>query len=342
MTERVSLIINEKRFEAWEDININLSLDSIDSFSFSTPMEADKPEFRENFAPLSYASAVVRLNDEPLLNGVLVNKETSLSGKSLPLGGYSRPGVLGDLPVPYDKYPLEFKSQTLAQIAGTLAGYYGVKALFSSPAGSPFAEGVSPEPGEKILDFLIKLAHKRNLLLTNTREGELNFFTPLKSVNITPLRQGDIPLRDARINFNEQEIYSSVTGLGAAEFGRDPESFTESIPALSAINRPFVYTVTDAKGADLQKTVKFKAGRLFANAIKISASVLGWRQLNDKIWTPGDFVALYAPNNFFYTETKLLIRNVSLAKTGSEENAELDLVFPGVYSGELPKKFPWD
>jgi len=341
MSEKVSVLVGGKRFEAWEDININLSLDSIDTFSFGTAMIADNPEFRERFRPFNYASTEIRLNDETVLSGFLVNKSTSLNDKNLGLGGYSKPGVLKDLPVPPDKYPLELTNQTLPQIAGTLAGYYGIKALFSSPAGGPFAEGVSPEPSEKVLEFLIKLAQKREMLVSNTVAGDLDFFIPGKSDSINPLRQGELPLLDVQAEYTEQEMFSSVTGLGSADWGRDPESFTFPIPALKSVNRPFVYTVSDAKGSELQKAVQFKAGRVFAAAVSLSASVIGWRGLNGKIWAPGDFVSLHAPNNFIYNETKLLIRTVGLRKTSSDDTANLGLTFPGVFSGELPTKMPW-
>jgi len=341
MTEKVSLKINGKNFQKWGQINLNLSLDSIDTFDFTTPMNVENIDFRGTFQPATYRSVEVLLNDEVVLTGVLNNKKTSLSSKDLSLGGYSLPGVLNDLPVPPDQYPLEFNNQTLAQIAVEMGSYYGVKAQFSHSPGAPFSESVSPEPAEKILAFLIKLAHKRSLLISNDARGKMLFFKPGKKAGITSLKQGELPLLDVQVDYDEQQLYDSVTGFGAVIIGRDPEKFTVPLRALSGVNRPFIYVVSDSQGADLQKAVEFKAGRLFASAIKISASVLGWRNAAGKIYAPGDFVSLYSPNNFFYNETKLLIRNVRLSKSGSDESASLDFVFPGVFSGELPKKLPW-
>jgi len=341
MPEEIAVIIAGKRFEKWENINLNLSLDSIDTFGFSTPFSVENQEFRKTFKPFTYPEIQIRLNDEPLLNGVLAPKSADIAGKNLSLGGYSRPGLLNDLPIPPDKYPIEFVGQDLGKIAATMAGYYDVKTRVAGTSGAAFDPAVSPEPGEKILAFLIKLAKKRSFLATNTLAGELNFFVPGQSPVTTPLVQGQYPLLDATANYDEQNMFSSVTGFGSADFGRDPESFTVPIPALNGINRPFVYTVSEAQGSDLQKTVEFKAGRMFANAIKISVEVDGWRGLNNKIWSPGDFISLRAPNIFFYNETKLLIRNVALKRDGSSETASLDPVFPGAYSGKLPASWPW-
>jgi len=102
MTENISLLIDNKRFDLWENISINLSLDSIDTFSFTTPFDKDNPVFRANFQPFTYKTVQIRLNDDPILNGLLISRNASIGSKTLALGGYSKPGVLGDLPVPAD------------------------------------------------------------------------------------------------------------------------------------------------------------------------------------------------------------------------------------------------
>lgn len=341
MAEKIAVLIDGKRFRDWENININLSLDSIDSFDFGTPFVVDNFDFRKTFLPATFPFIQIRLNDEPILNGILISKSTAMAEKSISLGGYSLPGRLNDLPVPSDKYPLEFVNQDLARIAATLASYYDVESQVLGVAGAVFDPPVSPEPAEKILAFLIKLAKKRSFLVSNSLSGKLTFFVPGSSSVVTPLKQGEPPLVDAKVDYDEQNMFSSVTGLGASNFGRDPESFTVPITVLQGINRPFVYAVSESQGAELQATVKFKAGRLFSNSIKISVEVVGWRGINKKIWTPGDFITLLAPNCYFFNETKLMIRSVSFSRDASSETASLELVFPGVYSGEFPERLPW-
>lgn len=341
MVEKISMLVDGRRFARWENVNLNLSLDSIDTFGFSTPFQAENLEFRSTFQPLSYRSLEIRLNDEPIMNGVLAPKSAGLGEKSVSLGGYSRPGLLNSLPVPFDRYPLEFKNQDLQQIARQLGDIYDVDVLISEPIGAPF-EAVSPEPAQKILEFLAQLAKKRSVLFSNTLSGELKFFTPGRSSVSTPLRQGEMPLLAAKIDIDEDNYFTSVTGLGAAQAGRDPEAFTVPLPAFPGVNRPFVYAVSEATGAELEAAVRFKAGRIFANAFKISVDILGWRGVNNKIWTPGDFILLRSPNIFFYNEIKLMIRGAALSRTAGDETANLELVFPGTYSGELPTRFPWD
>lgn len=341
MPEKVILLLDGKRFQFWEDVKITLSLDSIDTFSFTTPFQKNNPAFRENFQPATYKSVQLFLNDEQLLNGQLISRNTDLAGKKLSLGGYSKPGILNDLPVPADKFPLEFKDQDLRSIAAKLLGFYRLSLQFQGTAGPAFTPAVAMEPGQKILEFLISLANNRKLLISNTIEGKLNFFVPGISQVITPLKQGAVPLKNFSVSYDEQKFYSSVTGFGAGDFGRAPESFTVEIPAFKDINRPFIYTVSEAQGAELKSAVELKAGRLLAEAFKITADVHGWRGKNKKVWFPGDFVTIEAPGTFFYRETKLMIRTVNLSQTATEDSVSLELVFPGIYSGQLPEKLPW-
>lgn len=341
MTEKISILINGKRFENWESVDVNLSLDSIDTFSLGTSMSPENIDFVKSFEPFKYPEIQVLANGEELLTGVIFPKSVSIGSKNISIAGASKPGILNKLPVPPDKYPLELKNQDLRQIGTLMAGYYGVDVELSGSVGAPFSPAVSPAPAESVLSFLVKLAKKRSFLVSNTVKGALDFFVPGASSVISPLHQGEMPLLDAKCDFDDENMFTSVTGFGAAEAGRDPESFTVPVIDLPGINRPFVYTVSDSQGASLQDTIKFKAGRLFANAIKTSVEVLGWRGVNGKIWQSGDFISLLAPGVYFYNETKLMIRDISLKRTAKEESASLEIVFPGVYSGELPKKFPW-
>lgn len=342
MPEKISILINNRRFENWESVNINLSLDSIDTFSLGTSMSPENLDFTRAFEPFKYPSIEALANDELLLTGVIFPKSLGIGDKNISIAGVSTPGILNKLPVPPDKYPLELKKLDLRQIADLMAGYYDIPVVFSGSPGSPFQPAISPEPAESVLEFLVKLAKKRSFLVSNNVKGQLNFFVPGASEAASPLRQGEMPLLNVKCDYDDENMFTSVTGFGASDFGRDPESFTVPLLNLPGTVRPFVYTVSESQGADLQAAVKFKAGRIFANAVKISAEVSGWRGANSKIWLPGDFILLQAPGVYFYNETKLMIRGVALNRTASEETASLELFFPGVYSGELPEKFPWN
>ena len=171
------------------------------------------------------------------------------------------------------------------------------------------------------------------MLISNDVDGKLIFFTPGNSKIITPLRQGEIPLQNLSFGSDEQQLFDNVTGLGASLLGRKPEAFTVKIPILGGLKRSYVYKVEEATGAELQKAVRLKAGRLLAGAFSVTATVSGWRNHQKNVWKPDDFVEIYAPSVFFQRETKMMIR------TG--QSATLGLIFPEIYSGKLLQQLPW-
>jgi len=339
--DEIVIEIEKKRFRFWKNLSLNLTLDSIDNLTLTTVIDHQDTDFKRFFTPASFKEARVLVGEEEILRGYLINRSASLNYKELSFSIVSLPAVLNDLSVPPDRYPLEFKSQSLFAIAQQLASFYDIPVRFSAPAGPVFDPPVGLEPDEKILEFLIKLAQKRNLLVSNNRFGELKFFQPGSSQNSSPLRQGEIPLLDAELEIDEQQLYSSVTGFSSAEAARDPQKFTKKIKALAHLNRNFSYLVSESQGAELQQAVNFKASRLLAGAIKIRAVVASLRGKSGKLWWPGDFISLYTPGIFFYNETKLMIRNVNFSQSERNKNINLDLVFPELYLEKILEKLPW-
>ena len=80
---------------------------------------------------------------------------------------------------------------------------------------------------------------------------------------------------------------------------------------------------------------------MFANAISYSIVVQGLRDETGVIWETNRYINLTAPGAFIDNETKFLIKNLVLSK-GESETTSMNLVLPESYSGEIPKRLPWD
>ena len=138
-----------------------------------------------------------------------------------------------------------------------------------------------------------------------------------------------------------QQFYSSVTGLAPDALGIDFESVTINNPFLTNVNRPFVYKVDqDLAGADLQDAVKWKAGLMFASAIKYKVIVQGLRDERGDVWKPNTFINLTAPSVQINKETTFLIKTVDLDR-GNGDTTGLNLVLPESYQGKIPSTLPW-
>ena len=337
----ITAIIDGEEFRFWDSINISRNIATFDTFAFGSPYDPDNSLLKSVFLPLSFKPIEIKIDDELLLSGTVVSIDPSISdSNTVSISGYAKPGVLNDCSIPFDKYPIEYNNQTLEQIAQTIAGFFGLSTVFTEKSGAPF-ERVAAETGQKALGFLIALAKPRGFLISSTADGSLLFRKAATAGLTTTLKEGHTPLQSVEPQISPQQFYSSVTGLAPDILGIDFESVTINNPFMAGINRPFVYKVdVESEGADLQKAVKWKAGLMFAGAIKYTASVQGLRDEHGSLWQTNSFINLTSPSAMINKETTFLIESVDLNR-GDGDSASLSLVLPESYQGEIPKTLPW-
>ena len=340
----IKLVIGDDEFKFWSSFNITQSIDTFDTFDFDAPF-GENSGIKDVIKPLQFKPGQLFIDDELLSTIVLLNPVPTIGdSNSISVSGYGKPGVLNDCSVKFSDYPLEFNNQTLEQIAKTLASLFDVSVEFSEPSGAPFGKVRVDGFGEKKgtpFSFLIKLAKERGFLISNTPDGKILFWKLDQNAVTTTLKEGHTPLLNVTANINPQGYYSEITGLGTIFYIKDTEAVTINNKNLN-INRPFVYkTKNKLTGADLQNAVKWKVGLMIANAIKYSIDVQGMRDERGKVWKPNTFINLTAPSAYINNETKFVIKNLNLAKSGSEMTT-MNLVLPESYTGEIPERLPWD
>jgi prophage tail gpP-like protein len=344
MSNEVTILIDGEDFRFWSDLEINRPLDSFDTFSFTAPFDPDSPLLRGTFEPFSYKPVEIKIDGELLITGVLfIKPRLNPSDNTISCSGYSTPGVLNDCEFSPDSYPLEFDGLNLQGIANAAAEPFGIDVVFDTDPGVKFDQ-VAAKPGSKILSFLIGLAKQRGPLISDSPAGELVFFTPVESgAAVAAIHQDQNRFLGGDPTFNEQQYFSSVTGLSPNTTGLFSEKFTVENPHLSDVLRPHTFNIKDTTDIDIQTTVKAKAGRMFADAVGYEITVQGWRDDNADIWAANKLVKLLAPGIMVYNESELLIKSVGL-KRASEggDTATLGLVLPGVYSGKIPEVLPWE
>ena len=339
----IKLVVGSDEFKFWSSFDITRNIDTLDTFNFNAPF-GDNAGIKDVIKPLQYKPGQLFIDDELLSTIVLVNPVPTIGdSNSITVNGYSKPGVLNDCSVKLSDYPIEFSGQVLQQIANKLGSFYGVDTAFNGTSGAPF-EKVKLEAGQSPLNFLIKLAKQRGFLVSNTQKGELLFWKLNQNARTTTLKTGHTPLLDVVPSINPQEYYSEITGLSPGKLGIDIEyeEVTIQNTLLKGVNRPLVYKLTQQlSGSDLQNAVKWKMGLMFANAIKYSINVQGQRDEHGLIWEPNTYINLTAPEAYINKETKFVVQNLNLAKSDSEVTT-MNLVLPESYTGEIPKRLPWD
>lgn len=338
----VAILINGVRFRFWSDLRITGALDGMDTVTFSAPFDAKARGFREAFRPFSYAPVVVTVGGAVRFTGIMVGVTPDVSSrqKTLSISAYSIPGVLNDCPPPVGA-ELEFDSQTLKEIAEALAAPFGIGVTFTGPVGAAF-DRVALNPGDTILGFLSELARQRSLVVSSTPAGRLLFQQSAATGKpVAVLQEGASPVFGVSPTFSPQQYYSHVTALEADSIGTDGTTYTVKNPHLTNVVRPYVFVAPDVEGGDLQQAAKAKAGRMFGNAASYSVRLDTWRDNSGELWRPNTTIKLQAPDAMIYSPYEFIVRGVSLDRS-NQETAELELVIPGSFRGEVPEALPWD
>lgn len=342
--DEVAILIENNRFRFWDSMRVTRSIDAIDVIEFGAPLDVDIPSFRDTFKPFSYKDTVVTVGGVSLFTGTMVSVVPVVDTlkRIVTVGCYSIPGVLNDCTPPASTYPLEFNNQGLNDIANTLAGPFGVNVIFEVDQGATF-ERVAIKPDEKIFSFLSKLAKQRNLILTNDSIGNLTVWQSVTRGNpIARLQQGESPLISITPFFSAQDYYSHITGLDPVQIGSKGSQFTVRNSRLLGVVRPLTFTATDTNDSNIKSAVESKAGRMFGNLVSYTVKVSTWRDSSGELWEPNTTIILNAPDAMIYNDYEFIIRSVEFDKNSTTKTANLNLVLPGSFSGEIPDNLPWD
>lgn len=339
--DEIAINVDGARFRFWESVTIDRRLDAMDTFSFSAPAG---PAVSAGFKPLQFPAASIFIGSEALLTGTVITVDPVLSqsAKTLAVGGYSTPGVLGDCMPPASSFPLEFRNLTLESIAKKIAAPFGITVVFNSPAGAKF-DLVACDPETTALQFLIELAKKRGLIVASTPHGALKFFTPDAGIMpVARFKQGTPPFGGIDVKIDPQSFYSSVTGVRKATIARSGGKYTMQNPLLKGITRPFTFNIDDTDTGSVKAAVQSKYSRMYAAVVAYSMTLPTWRTPTGTVWAPGDTVTVYAPDAMIVTEYKLMVRGVKLTASKKSRECTLDLVLPEVFSESAPLRLPWD
>lgn len=349
----IVLKVNGKSIKYFSNVDVNLSIDSIAStFRFSGLFDINDTDLKAIFKPLGYQYCEVWAIDEDkgirekLITGTILNPALStqnqirLSG----LSGYSKTGILEDVTIPIELYPLQFDGLALDQIAKKLCDYFNIKIYIydnaKEDAYKPF-ELTKSNPEERIKGFLSKIARDRNITISHDNLGRLVLY---KILNQTPpkikIKETDIGVLNIAISPNGQAMHSSVTVMKQASTDTQNEGLTTVIsPFVKDIKRPLVKMLSHGSGTDTKKAAE---GIICAEAknLPITIELEGWTFQN-KIVRAGFYVEVEA-ESIFVKKTKLVLQSVNFKSDPKKGKTQtLTAVLPCVYTGELPAQSPF-
>jgi prophage tail gpP-like protein len=346
VTEKVSLLIDGKRFEHWSELEITLSVDSIATCSFKAPFEPEHREFRETFRPFSFKALEIRVDDATLFKGLLVgvDPQADALASTVEVTGYALPGVLQDCNAPGSTVPHEFLKADLRTIARALAEPFGIPVRFDAEPGKAFEKAKLDET-KTILAFLSELAQQRGLVFTNTADGELLCWKSVEPGNpvATFVVGNEQPITSVSASFSPQRYFAEITGFGRSKRNKRGVQHTEKNPWLPGVVRPRSYRVPDADPADVPQATRAELGRMFATMASWTIdNVPGWRDPNGALWAPNTTIMITAATAMIYRRTEMLVRSVTFSQSATSESTSFELVLPGSFSGDPPSFLPWE
>lgn len=341
--EEVAVLIDGTRFRYWSAVRISRALDRPDAVQLSAPFEPDAPDFRDTFRPFSYKPLTVTVGGTPLFTGTMVGVHPAVTNtaRTMEVNGYSLPGVLADCNAPAN-IQIEFDDMDLPRIATALCKPFGLSVQFDGPPGSAF-EREAIKQNDKVADFLADLARQRNLVLSSSETGALVFQQSTATGSpVAQLTQGASPVIEVLPTFNPQSYYSHITALEDMMLGTDGSNYTVKNPHLEGVLRPMSFQAPDVEGGDIKTAALAKTGRMFGNMASFGVTVDTWRDPSGALWRPNTTLILTAPGAMVYSPFEFIVRSVSFERTATEQTAQLELVLPGSFSGEIPESMPWD
>ncbi len=342
----VAIVIDGKKFVGFTGYELNLSFDSLDTFSFSAPYDSELKELKNAIEPFSYKSCEIYYNGALVFCGKLLTPEPKLEDNAadITLQGYPLCGVLNDCNASPSKYPAQYKGLNIKQIADELASAYNIDVEMRGDAGSEF-EKVACEPSESILQFLTNLLKQRDLLFTNNEKGQLVIFKPKEKKAEVSFIEGEPPLLSVIPKFNAQNFYSHITGFTKTDSKNKSLSYTFKNNYLinKGVLRYKSIMIDDAKTQTaLEKAVNSQAGKMFADCVCYEINCEGHILIDNEICKKGLCVCIKAPKAMINRETNFIARNIKLIRTAENKTTQLSLVLPGSYSGKMPEVFPWE
>jgi prophage tail gpP-like protein len=246
--------------------------------------------------------------------------------------------------VPPAKYPLQCMGINMKGIADAACEAYSIPVVFDGAIGADFTE-VNIEPTDKILDFLVKLSQQRDLLFTNTENGELLFFKAKKGKAFISFEEGKLPLISIKPKYNPQNFYSHITGYNKtdAEYPTLNYTFENKYLISKGILRHQAITIDDAEtSSDVESAVKSYAGRMFADCVGFELECEGHTNDSSELFQKGMTVCVNAPGAMIVKDTEFIARNIKLSRKTSGKTTTINLVLPGSFTGELPEALPWE
>lgn len=336
--------INGCRYDNFDDLNVTLNFDSLSStFSFSALFDPNNATHRKIFKPLTYPEVEIYNGDTLLLTGNILSQNFSPGPKRqlVPVSGYSKTGILSNVSIPPEKYPLEVLQKSLVDITENLIDTFGIS-LTVDPSVEEDAnilyEKSTAKDSQTIGAYIATLASQRNIIVSHTAAGNLLFTRPTKNTASIATYRENVPSLRFNLSVNGQNMHSEVTVQKQATVGSDLEGDETAENTLVTQYRPLIKEQTNGSSGDTENAALNAISAELKN-IQLTINTDRW------IWFDGENVSTISTNNyidiispqcFLYNRTSFFVQQVIFTENAKERTASLTCVLPETFNGNTP------
>ncbi len=383
----------------FEDIDISLKFDSVAStFKFRMLFDSNDPLYAELLAPSHmHECSIYYVHDQPgtymdiretgfgkqrrfkrvfrfttdelIITGFALSTVFKSSAKPqyVEVGGYSKPGLLGDCDIPTSAYPLQSDGLSFRQIVNKILPYFSnsfrggfsfeikssradsvfesasdgevsIKSLLAqatSDADEDLGKTTAPE-SKNVLSYLKELGIQKNLTMGCDRAGNLIVDIAYTGKDyLFTIGTGSKPIRAREITctYNGQEMHSQIELVGQPD-KVDPKNFPYAIvhnPLCKIVFRPKVVTMSSGTDNTIKQAAESELGAELKNIPLVI--LLDSPIANGKFITPNNMIQILHRDCYLYRPSEWFIEEMHYVKNSKSEDCTVTAVLPGVYNG---------
>lgn len=309
-----------------------------DGWTATIAYNRDNPTLYELLRPYQYNPSRVYVGGRLVVTGELYNVGIDIGADSIrkDLAGFTSTVGIVDSSAP--KPPYEFKNVKLDQIAERLAEPFQIPVIFDGDPGGQFKKVVISRT-EKVFEFLAKLAKQRSLLVTSTAEGELLFTQANTGAEpVGSLIQGLPPFQTGRVNFDGRRRFRGTKAISKRRGPKTKSAVSKDL--VVPLSRFRTFSADDSTSGDVQRAADWDRSKQVGDSLGFKIPVSSWYAPNGELWAENTIVTLRSPEIYCPDGFDFIIRAVEYIFDSSGRTAELSLVPPQVYTGDVVDE-PW-
>lgn len=304
-----------------------------DYLSATVPFDIEDKKLAELLKPYGYKESAVYLGTQLLINGILYNIESTLSGGSYKeLEVWTKTADIIDSSLQPADY--EASKVSLKDRAESLCEPFGISVVVDITAldeSNEVFDRVTAEASDTIFSHLVNLARQRGALINCNSAGELTIVKAnTNSAPVATLEEGKPPLQDFAIKFNGRARFHTYLAIGESP---KEISFAEAYDELVPEGRFTVVEADDTARGNIQDAANWARSKRVADTLTIPLPVYSWYDPNGILWEPNTIVTVKSPSMGISDGFNFLIRSVEYIFSSDGTPAIINVVPPTVFTG---------